>query len=293
MTDLADYTFQFQGIVFGLGQPVAVDGDGWDIGTDDVNNQDAFNIFGDSVSFGEDSREPAVWSWTGHTDLARFADDALEAVRQLGKRWLAKDLRKPGVVVPLYYGVGGRTRVVFGRPRTFSNTMDNGIIKGNIPVQFEFKRADTLFYSADVLSIDISVDEQESTGFIMPATFPLTSLTPIGQPGTIVAVGGDEPAPFAAEIRGPVVNPKISTADWEVQLILEIEAGESVFVSTYPWGTRAIRSSGADVSGHFGAQSRLSKARLDPAGETIEFDGIDSSGTASCTIVWRPAYSTI
>lgn len=294
MTELADYTFQFQDLVFGLGQPVAVDGEGWDIGTDSVEDQDAFNIFGDSVSFGTDSREPALWSWTGHTDLARFSDDALEATRQLGRRWLAKDLRQPGVVVPLFYAVGGRTRVVFGRPRTFSQTMDNGIIKGNIPVQFEFKRADTLFYGNELFGVDISIDPQESTGIETPLTFPLTTLSTIANPGTIASVGGDELAPFTAQIHGPVTNPRISNAsgDWELQLMITLEADEYVTISTYPWGARAVRNDGAQVSA-WSAQSRLSKARLNPDGETLHFDGIDSSGTATCSISWRPAYSTI
>lgn len=298
MTVLEDYQFELGGVVFGYGLPVHVDGEGFDPGTDEPETQDVFNGFTESFAFGVDSRQPAVWTWAAHTDFARNAVDAVAASTELNKAWLtAVDPRLPGDVAALRYAFAGRTRVVYGRPRRFYSTKTNTMLYGVIDITAEFARADNLFYDDELQQITMGLQPQQSLGFTTPIVFPLTTLTGAPPLGTTPVIGGDVPAPFIATINGPtsgsVARPKLSTDSWELELDVTIDAGESITINTYPWGMRAVRSDGANISGRFTGKSRLSRARLAVAGETIRFDAIDSSGTATATIAWRRAYSTI
>ena len=298
MAILQDYQFELGGVAFGYGLPVAVDGEGFDPGTDDPETQDSFTGFSESLDFGVDSLQPASWAWAAHTDKAINDLEAVEASRQLEIAWrTACDRRDPGAVAALRYAMAGRTRVVFGRPRRYSSTKTNSMIYGLIDITSEFQRADTLFYGDDVKAITLRMQPQESRGFVSPIVSPITTLIGATSLSSTSMIGGDEPAPFIATINGPssgsITNPRISNGQWELQLLVSIAAGESVEISTYPWAMRATRNDGASVSGRFTAKSRLSKARLAVAGETLRLDGIDSSGTATATVQWRTAYSTI
>ncbi|MBC7760720.1 MAG: hypothetical protein H7201_02765 [Candidatus Saccharibacteria bacterium] len=297
MAILQDYQSELGGVAFGYGLPVAVDGEGFDPGTDDPETQDSFTGFTESYDFGVDSLQPASWAWGMHTDLAQFSDDAIRDSAALEIAWkTACDRRDPGAVAALRYAIGGRTRVVYGRPRRYSSTKTNSMIYGVINITSEFQRADTLFYGDDLSSITLNMQPQQSLGLMSPIVSPITTLVGAPPLSTTSVIGGDVPAPFTATINGPssgsITNPKISNGQWELQLLTSIASGQSVTISTYPWAMNAIRSDGAYLSS-FTAKSRLSKARLAVAGETLRLDGIDSSGTATATVQWRRAYSTI
>lgn len=298
MTALQDYQFELAGVVFGYGCPVAVDGEGFDPGTDEPEVQDAFNGFTESNAFGVDSRNPATWLWAAHTDKALNAVDAVAADQALNLAWLkAVDFRVAGDVAALRYRMAGRTRVVYGRPRRYHSDRTNAMLYGVVNITSEFARSDTLFYGDEIDEISLAMQPPITTGFETPFTFPLA--TGAGAPSLSVTPpnDGDVPAPFVATIVGPqsgsITNPRLSTANWELELRTEIQAGQQVVIDTHAWAMSATRSDGADLSGRFSAKSRLSKARLAVAGETVRFDGIDSSGTATAKIAWRPAYSTI
>lgn len=294
MTELSEYQFELGGVVFGRGCPVTIDGDGFDPGTDEPTAQDVFDGFTESVAFGEDKRTPALWVWAMHTDEARTSEDAIADERELALAWRnAVNVREAGTAAALRYNIGHRTRVVFGRPRRFAGGKPSSLIYGLVGIVADFQRADNLFYADQEESITVAAPPQENYGLMTPLISPITTLA--GSPvfGVTPQVGGDVPAPFLATIEGPIVNPKLSTDSWELELLTSIPDGMSVTISTYPWGMRAVRSDGANLSGYFTAQSRLSKARLAVGGESIRLDGIDSSGTASATIRWRAAYTTI
>lgn len=293
MIELKDYQFEIGGVVFGYGAPVSADGEGFDAGVDSIEAQDAFNQATDSFSFGRDAVIPAPWAWAAHTDKALNPADALEAGRQLGVVWNDRELRQtPGAVTPLRYRIGGRTRVVFGRPRPFAQVMSNQMIYGVIPINLEFQRADNLFYDDELHIFSVTGQPSTVAGFETPIITPLTTIGTVPTTDSLPGFGGDAPAPFEATFTGGT-NPKLYTDRWEIQLDTSLEPGRSVTVSTYPWGVRAIRDDGARVPGLLSMQTRLSKARLDPAGESLSYSVVDSSGTATCTVAWRSAFTTI
>lgn len=294
MTVLSNYQFEIGGVVFGIGAPVAVDTDGFSTGSDDVSSQDQSRGVTDSLAFGEDFRTPSSWSWELHTDQSTEPEDAIADFAVLGRVWRGNLYRRtPSVVTPLRYAIGNRTRVVYGRARNWAEEKTNRILSGYMAVTCDFQRADIYFYDDQIQSTSVTILPAVRLGLVTPLVSPITTLSGGSREGTIPAVGGDVSAPFEATIYGPILNPKISTVNWELQLLTSIPAGMSVTISTYPWALRVVRSDGANLSGLLSAKSRLSRARLDPAGETLYFDGTDGTGTASCQINWRPTYTTM
>lgn len=294
---LSDYQFELGGVRFGKGCPVELDDEGWDVGADDPQSQDVFNSVTDSFAFGDDALQPSIWTWALHTDDARSIDEALADDRELDLAWKTSyDRRRPGSLAELRYAFAGRTRLVYGRPRRYASGKTNRIMRGYLQITAEFARADTLFYGDEVVTATIGLQPPAAYGLVSPITSPITTLTNTPTLSTTPAVGGDVPTPFIATIHGPttgsLTNPKISTDTWQLELLTTIEAGSSITIDTHPWVSKATRSDGAVVSS-FSARSRFSKARLAPEGETLRFDGIDSSGTATCQIAARPAYMTI
>lgn len=296
MAVLKNYQFELGGVVFGIGAAVATNGDGFNPGDDDITTYDQEMQAADALAFGVDSRKPAPWTFAMHTDMARFPDVALADAAALEKVWRNAVAKRTGEVLPLRYRVADRTRVVFGRPRHWSGGLSNRLLGGFIPIDAEFQRADTLFYDDDLRSTLVTNEPVTPGGLVSPIVSPIVTLARGQRLGTIDDVGGDEPAPFIAEITagfGPAVNPKLWGDGWEIELIATIPAGMSVTVDTHPWGFKAIRSDGANLSGRMGAKTRFSKARLSPDGETLNYSAVDSSGTSRCTITWRPTFSTI
>lgn len=294
MSTLENYQFEIEGIIFGFGAPLATNAEGFDAGTDEITSQDVERFGSDSVAFGEDTARPGSWTWELTSIDAEDAEQALYDASELGKVWRGASYRRtPSKVTPLRYKVAERTRIVFGRARRWAQTINNGILSGVIEIVCDFQRADTLFYDDQLQSTQITIIPAEPIGLQTPLITPITTLAGSPRQGTIAVVGGDVPAPFHVTVTGPVLNPKIYTDQWELQLVTSIPDGQSVTISTYPWEYRAIRSDGANLSGLLSAKSRLSKARLDPAGETLYFDGTDGTGAATCTLSWRSAYTSM
>lgn len=293
MIELKDYQFEIGGVVFGYGCPVASDGEGFDPGVDSIEGQDVFNSFSDSMTFGVDGVSPSPWAWAAHTDKALTPEDALEAVRELGAVWNRRAVRRTaGETIPLRYRIGGRTRVVWGRPRAFGNVLNNQMIYGVIPLNLEFQRADTLYYGDDVYTFTLAARPSTTPGFKVPFRAPLITAGSAATDDILSSFGGDAPAPFTATFTGGT-NPRLYTDDWEIQLDATLLEGESITVNTYPWGARAVRNDGVRMPGVLSMKTRLSKARLSPDGESLNFSAVDSSGTATCTVAWRAAHTTI
>lgn len=292
-----DYQFEFEGQRFGLHLPVAVDGEGFDPGEDALEATDGAAPVTNSRSFGRDAWTPGDWTWEIHTDDAGDAATALEDMAQLERIWkAAARSKKVADVRPLKYQVAGRERVIFGRPGQWTGNVD-GLHYGKIDAQIVFRRADLLHYG-DARSVVVESEASPNAGLVAPIVAPIVTLAGGSRGGVLSsqAVGGDAPAPFVATItagNAPLTNPALRGDGWKIALTMTLAPGRSVRISTYPWEADVTRDTGGYLNGYLTPDSRLSKARLDPTGEALFFDAIDSSGTSTCSVQWRPAYSTI
>lgn len=293
MTELQDYQFELDGVVFGIGADLSVEAEGFEPGVNEFTTQDVVNSFDDSLAFGRDYVTPALWTWAAFTT----ADDesaALESIRPLAIAWNDRQLRRtPGAVKALRYRIDGRTRVIYGRPRPFGQAMNNKLLHGEIPLNLEFQPADILHYDDEERTFSVSGQATTTPGFSFPASFPLTTFGDVEPANEFIsAFGGDEPAPFRVTFQGGT-NPRIFTEDWEIGIDATLAEGETVTVSTYPFGPRAVRGDGTPATGLLSMRTRLAGSRLQPEGQTVQYGAIDSDGTATATISWRPVYTTI
>lgn len=297
---MSDYQFEFEGLTFGLHCPVAVTADGFDQGEDSLTSTDGEHVFTNSRSFGRDSWQPSDWTFELHTDTAGTAAEALADYAALEALWRAtsEETAKTGEVLMLRYGVAGRERMVYGRPGQITSNLEQvhvGLISG----QMAFRRADLLHYDAESRTVNVGMTPASDIGgLVAPLVSPITTLLGGGRTGTLTAsgVGGDAPAPFRASITAgdsALLNPSLSGGDWKIELATTLQPGEVVYISTYPWDMGVTSASGAYLNGLLTPESRLSRARLNPSGDALFFDGVDSSGMAGCSVVWQPAYRTL
>lgn len=297
MSAVQDYQFEFEGVRFGLRLPVAITADGFDPGEVALEAAEARHRYARARSFGTDVWTPPDWSWELHTNDSVDAAESLADMGALASVWLkAAYASKAGAVWPLFYQIGGRRRVVFGRPGAFTDDLNN-LHRGLTSAQPVFRLAELRYYDADERSTLVGLVPSEPIGFTFPMVFPMTTLAGASRVGTLSAneVGGDTETPFRATItagQDGLVNPVLRGAGWKLGLNAELSPGDTVTISTYPWDA-SVRVNGAINNGLLTIDSRLSRALLDPEGEALFFDGVDSSGTSTCIVQWRPAHTTI
>jgi hypothetical protein len=300
MTELANYQFELDGVVFGKGAAISVDGedDSFDRGTDDVAAQDTYISGTESWAFGLDDNVPAPWAWAMHTDTAEFPDTALEDLAALERAWKNPDIRlRPQAVSTLRYRVANRTRRVFGRPGPWRASLDNRIMGGLSRIECEFRRADRLYYGDEQISTDITATPADPTGFFTPLVFPLSTLAGAPRQGTIASGGGGNvPAPFEVTFYGPesgsATGIRLRATEWSLGLRGLLGPGDVLKISTFPFGPRAELNGQPTVAGLVDASVALREIRIPVEGDTLWFDSVDATGTARCVVSWYPTYDT-
>ena len=108
-------------------------------------------------------------------------------------------------------------------------------------------------------------------------------------------MGGTAPAPFVEVIHGPITNPWIAGPGWRFDFLTTLAYDQTLTVDTRPWAQTVLRNDGASLAGTLTrASTALSDARLLPGGGAwLTFGGIDGTGTATCSVSWRPTYRSL
>lgn len=294
-----NYQFELDGVVFGKGAPISIDGeDGFDRGTDEVFDQDVYLEGTESIAFGRDTNSPSLWTFQMHTDTARFADEALRDVALLEKAWRDSNIRLASQEVStLRYMVGNRVRRVFGRPRRWAASTDQGLMSGYSKIVADFQRADRYYYGDEEFSVDVTATPAVPGGFYTPITFPLTTIAGSSREGTILGDNdGTTPSPFKVTFYGPesgsASDVRLRAGDWEIGLRGELGTDEMFEISTYPFGPRAKRNGDQTTAGWIVSNRALRDVRIPLEGDTLWFDVTDPTGTARCVVSWYSTYDT-
>jgi len=274
-----DYTFELDGIVFGLRQTVAVAQSGFQPGTADLA------VAGQQGA----SNANATWVFEGFLDTETEVD-ALAALATLRRAWTRP--RDVADQPPLRYALAGRTRRIYGKPSKWDQAIDNRLLSGGGGLSMEYVTADHLHYDDSEQSRILNIAPTSLGGYPVPFSTPWWSVHN-GVSERSLTVGGDSPAPFTVTFAGPLTNGYVAGGAWRIELAASLDAGETVTVDTRPWsyGVTADGNPGAGLLA--GATTGLGRARLDPNGETVTFGGTSLSGTATATIRWRAAWASL
>jgi hypothetical protein len=294
---LGEKQYELGGVSFGLGLPIAVNGEGWQPGSATSRNQDLSLPSSDGIRFGKDYKAESVWAFSMHSDEMNEVD-AWASVAELSKAWDAKETRlTSGAVLPLRYRVAGVTRRIYGRPRRWSIVPNNLSMSGRIDIEADFTAAHPLFFDDEEQTRTLNVGSaiEADSGFTVPFTPPWSSSPGNLESQSTITVGGEEDTPLVLKLTAngaPLNNPIVSVAGiFTVAINDTIEPGNPVTIDARPWA-RSITTAaggGVEVSPRV---TRLSKAWLPPGSHDVIFSGEDITSTATLLISWRGAYSS-
>lgn len=250
--------------------------------------QDAMPAAGNRRAFGNDYLQGPEWDLEF---LANTGDPAeqIDELEGLSGHWLATK-RDRGTESVLRFNIGGQTRRIYGRPRRFLFNPTDVWQEGYAFAAGTFQASDPLQYE-DVERIQVvTLLAGTSGGLLAPLSGTLTTVSGGSQSRVIRGVGGKAPAPFIAEIKGPVTNPYVRIDnEWEIGVNGTLAFDQTLIIDTRLKTARL--SNGASWGGKITRRSRrLDEARLEPGDSTVLFGGTDQTGTAQLTLRWRPTY---
>lgn len=302
MTALNEFQFEIlpdedaaDGFVFGIGAEVSVNAEGFDPGENEWIIQDTVNSRRGVNAFGRDVLGGKTWVWESHVDRGEV-DEALDTLQRFSAAWELEDLMKqPGAQTALRYQLAGRDRRIYGRPRRFAAPPSNRILSGYVPVTHDFKLVDARSYDDDESSALISYSSTiEAGGFTLPAVFPLVTSANVGTGTTQINVDGNAKTYPIIRFNGPWTNPAIITPDWELAWFGGLAADEWVEIDTRPWRLTVLNQSGASAVEGLSRRVFLEDVVLKPSSQPqITLDGISTSGTATASIRWRNAWTSL
>ena len=271
LRNLISGQYQIGDIVFGKGTTVRVET--FDIKPYDVNNQDYQVSRSDEIRFGWDAHKPTTIEITFHVMknwlLPPFEDlipnfwKEMPTVADFQVEWKANEIRQIwGQMKALYYCPGdGITRVIYGRPGHFTYAKDTEYTE-TVQCLGEFRRADTLSYSANETAVELSSN---------------------AEPSYLTRTSGDADAWLRIVGFGPITNPIITIGTQEVALTLDLEEGEGFEVSSYPWQRRAVDSNRVNLNAAMLGTTYLDKLII-PANQKIPV-----RFTSNEVSTWMPA----
>lgn len=284
--ELEDHDIEIDGYI--LGRKHSVFAEDIDTGQIEVRDQDSLNPVGNNIFFGRDYLTPPMWTIAIATKAGN-AENGLNALGHVSKVWRAP--RGIGEDIKLRYHVAGRTRFVYGRPRTFGTVPTGaGLNQGIIRALGEFKLTDTNHYDDTLKQVRVDiVPPLTGGGLTAPFVAPMVTTTNGIRQGRIDDAGGNTGTPFELTIYGPISNPVIESDDWRISLKTSLAWDQSLTVDTRKM--TITRNDGASLAGTLSRKSRLEKARINPGNNEFTFTGTDPTGTAYMIIAWHPAWT--
>lgn len=240
----------------------------------------------DAIGFGEDF----LGGQTITFEASAFGADEGEVRSRLAAfaaDWRADALRRtPGAVAELRSHTG---RSVFGRPRRFTPD-DSSSFDGLVGMTATFVSADARWYGPEE-SITLQHSPAPSGGMRTPLVAPF-STTPSATAAVSARVTGDLDASPIITVRGPITNPEITIGPLRFAFALSLAWDQTLEIDTRPWASTITRD-GASVAGALSpASTWLSEALLPPGVHALGLRGVSSSGTATASVRWRPAFAT-
>lgn len=236
--------YQIDNYVIGKGTNVIVEQ--FDAKPYDVNAQDYQLPRSDEIRFGFDQLKPTTVEIQMQVIYNRLLEPFTETkpnfwhgtvtVDELAAAWRGDSVRYQwGEMLPLFFcGRDGIGKILYGRPGTFGSekaSPQSEIIK----CVAEFRRADTLAYSADEQFFELTHNE-----------IPQLLWRGRGDAATWVRIVGE----------GPITNPRIYIGEHLLKLDgVSVAAGESFEISSYPWQRRAVKSDRTNIRGYFSEDS--------------------------------------
>lgn len=247
----------------------------------------------DGVITGRDYLTSAMWSFTISTKAGNEAG-AVAADASLHKEWNNPAIRtNPNTTVPLSYEMAGRWRRVYGRPDKYAGVSgDTKTILGLGLIVCDFRVTDANHYDDAETNVVLTIVPATTGGLVAPLKAPLSTVRSSAPRAGNVVNAGDAATALKVTFHGPVTNPWVrSTAGMEVGLNGTLAYDQTVTID--PLAGTVTYNNGTSAAGLLTRKTRMSTTQLQPGTTALTFGGTDSTGTATATLAWRNAYTSI
>lgn len=281
--------FALDGHVFGEGHAVYAahvthGGQAWR--TDDVANPVGHNL----------------WMGTDYADLQPIVLDlkitgdnpaaATEELERFAGMWRAAGRRGPGAESVLSWGMHGRTRRVYGRPRSFTPENGDLYVLETAPGEATFQPNGPYVYDDTARELPLTITPGKAGGLVFPIVFPWGTVQGGSRQGVVEDGGGTVATDdVTLTVRGPINRPIIRGAGWQVALDTSLAWDRSITIDARR--LTALWDNGSSAAGVLSRRTRLSDIRIPTGPSEIRFEGEDQSGTSQLLVSWRPAYTSI
>jgi hypothetical protein len=279
MADLYEKQFELDGQVFGWDCPVDIKDDGFRPGGNALRTSDADLPTEDGRRFGVDLRGGETWGFS------LFTSPSVE-----GEGWAAyRDVKQ------LRYRLGGQNRCVYGRPRRWTPGDTKSGHAGLLFVEADFETVDAQVYDAEVKAVRVGMGSPLAmeSGFIVPFTPPFTSIPRSTDSTDEAFVDSDEDTQTWVTIMfttnaGSLSEAEVTVGEWTARLRDTIPPYNAVTLDPRPWVRSAQLASGGGVAIN-PRVTRMANMWLPAGRHPIIFNGIDPTGSATCTVSWQNA----
>lgn len=227
---------------------------------------------------------------------------AREAAAELLTAWRDSSIRlSAGELVPLEFrpADSGDWRRVLGRPRRIDDP-DFGVVmrQGAGALTAEFDVMNPLVFSGGGPGLhEVELRQAESYvagGWTWPRDpgWPVTGQTVEGSREGALSIGGTEPTPVVVTFHGPGSRFVLTgSRGWRVALRSGVELAHDESITIDPLAGTVTDNFGRARFGDL--QTPLFSVELDPGGENVFFSAVDQSMSATATVEWRDAFSSM
>lgn len=240
---------------------------------------------------GADYLESGTLTFTVCASPGSTTDGAASAaVSGFTRAWRLGLREGPGRLAPLSVAVGGRRRVLYGRPGRLAPPQPGSahMRQGAGMVTAEFRILDPLVYAADSTDVSVSVVPKSLGGIVTPIVTPVTTVLTSDTSYRFIPVDGDADAPFSVTFHGPCTDPSVVVNGTEVGLVGDIAYDEDVTVNGR---ARTVElADGSPAAARMSRGTRIDRMTLPPGEHEISFTASDRTGTARATVSVTPAF---
>lgn len=264
-----------------------------DLGDTEIAASDTPRPRADGVAFGVDFRGGRTVAFDlgvrGNSEV-----DVRSHAADLARTWRGDGVRDvPGAVAELRANYSGRERLIYGRPRKYA-AITKDANQHYIAVVADFAAVDDVFYDGAESTRDISLAPSSTGGLSAPLASPLSTVGDSTSSAGITVVG-ELPAWPVVEIRGPIVDPVVEVLGaFRFELRATLAYDDVVEIDARPWCRTILRNGGGNLAGSLTRTStRLARSGIPPGTHALSLRGQDASGSASASLTWRPAYTSL
>lgn len=256
--------------------------------------QDQPNPVGDNILMGRDFGDPQPIK-LGILVKGSDPESAQQGVDAFTNAWATARNRGPGQESVLEIGVRGSTLRAYGRPRDLDIDDTPLFTQSRGTGQATFERSNMLFYGDGRAdgggSVVLPITPPQAAGMTFPIVFPWATLEG-GQRRGIVENTGIRPTnDVVITIKGPIDHPVVRGAGWTLDLDTSLKYDQSVVINARARTVR--RNDGASLAGALTRGSRLGNVVVPPGDSEFFFSGVDVTGSATATIQWNSAYTSL